>query len=78
MNAAKNLVILSVNMPGDGICVDVFQRPDASFGFEEFRRDPEDGRGWFPIGHYSHQVFDTFEQAKGAAVSAVDWLGDAM
>ena len=78
MNADKNLVILSVNMPGDLVCVDVFQRPDGSFGFEEFRRDPEDGQGWFPIGHYSHQVFDTFEQAKGTAVSTIDWLGDAI
>ena len=23
-------------------CVDVFSRPDGTFGFEEFRRDPED------------------------------------
>jgi len=26
-------------------CVDVFARPDGTFGFEEFRRDPED-MGW--------------------------------
>ena len=24
-------------------CVDLFSRPDDTFGFEEFRRDPEDG-----------------------------------
>jgi hypothetical protein len=23
-------------------CVDIFRRPDGSYGFEEFRRDPED------------------------------------
>ena len=28
------------NPEGDG-CVDVFWRPDGSFGFEEFRKDPE-------------------------------------
>ncbi len=23
-------------------CVDIFKRPEGTFGFEEFRRDPED------------------------------------
>ena len=30
-------------------CVDIFLRPDGTFGFEEFRRDPEDGGVWTPV-----------------------------
>jgi len=44
--AHENKVIRSVNLDGETICVDIFQRPDGTYGFDEFRRDPEDGRGW--------------------------------
>ena len=44
-------VLRSVNLPGEHVCVDLFRRPDGTFGFEEYRREPEDGRGWFVIGH---------------------------
>jgi len=44
-----NKVIRSVSLEGDAICVDVFQRPDGSSGFDEYRRDPEDGRGWYSM-----------------------------
>ena len=30
-------------------CVDLFRRPDASWGFEEFRRDVEDAGAWTPV-----------------------------
>ena len=78
MSEEKPHVMLSVNMPGNNICVDVFKRDDGSFGFEEFRRDHEDGRGWFLIGYYSHQVFDSFEAAKQAAEQTVGWLSDVL
>ncbi len=74
MSQPKNLVHQSINMPGEHICVDIFERPDGSFGFEEFRRDVEDGAGWFAIGYYSHQVFETLEDAKAAAALTVGWL----
>jgi len=78
MPEEKYHVMLSVNMPGNSICVDVFKRVDGSFGFEEFRRDHEDERGWFPIGYYSHQSFNTFEAAKQAAQQTVGWLSDEL
>ena len=31
-------------------CVDIFRRADNSFGFEEYRKDPEANEGWFRIG----------------------------
>jgi len=36
-------------------CVDIFSRPDGTYGFEEFRKDPEDMGAWTPV-----QVFDQF------------------
>lgn len=76
--AHTNTVIRSINYDGETICVDVFQRPDGSYGFEEFRRDPEDGRGWFAIGNYGHHSFPTAEAALGEAVRTVGWLDGAL
>ena len=35
-------VLASHQTPEADRCVDIFSRPDGTFGFEEFRRDPED------------------------------------
>ena len=72
--AHQNTVIHSINLDGDSVCVDVFQRPDGSFGYDEFRRDPEDGRGWFSIGHYGADRFDSAEAALDKARRVVGWL----
>ena len=74
----KNLVVKSINAAGEDRCVDLFRRPDGTFGFEEYRRDIEDQRGWFAIGFYGDQVFDTEAVALTAALAAVSWLGEAM
>lgn len=76
--AHVNKVMRSVNLDGENICVDIFQRPDGSFGFDEFRRDPEDGRGWYSIGHFGGQAFDSYEAALSAAGKQVYWLRDAL
>jgi hypothetical protein len=65
---------LSVNLDGGSICVDVFQRTDGTFGFDEFRRDPEDGRGWYSTRHLGHLVYATQDAALSAARSAIDWF----
>lgn len=70
----KNKVMQSINLDGDLVCVDVFQRPDGTFGFDEYRRDPEDGRGWYSIGHHADAVFDDQDTALAAARRAVGWL----
>ena len=57
--AHENKVMKSINSPDGGCCVDIFVRPDATFGFEEFRRDSEDARGWFPIGSHGGLIFET-------------------
>jgi len=72
MPAFKVLTSLE-NSAGDH-CVDIFVREDGTFGFEEYRRDPEDVSGWFPLHRFSHQVFATAEDALAQAKSRVAWM----
>ncbi len=75
--APANKVLKSLEPPDGGRCVDIFVRPDATFGFEEYRRDPEDGGGWFPIGSYGALVYGKESDALADAVRKVPWLRDA-
>jgi hypothetical protein len=74
----KNRVLISINIEDASRCVDIFLRPDNSFGFEEYRRDIEDNQGWFTIGFFGHQVFNSETQARKAALLKVSWLAGAM
>ncbi|MCV2889737.1 hypothetical protein [Ruegeria aquimaris] len=76
--AHVNKVLRSINLDGETICVDIFLRPDGSFGFDEFRRDPEDGRGWYSIGHHGTGRYANEDQALRAALDTVGWLADAL
>lgn len=76
--AHTNKVIRSINLDGETICVDIFLRPDGTYGFDEFRRDPEDGRGWYSIGYYGAETFETFDQALAEAQLKVSWLTNAI
>ena len=55
-------------------CVDLFRRPDGSFGFEEFRRDVEDAGAWTPVAYYSRAAYASKDDALAAAAKAVAWL----
>jgi len=72
--AHKNKVLRSIETPDGRLCVDIFVRDDTTFGFEEYRRDVEDGQGWFLIGYYADQVFETEDAALAEAKSKVSWL----
>ena len=74
--AHENKVLRSINIPNGGRCVDIFQRPDETFGFEEFRRDVENTGGWFAIGGHGNRSFSTAEDAFEQALAAVPWLKD--
>lgn len=76
--AHKNKVMQSIETTDGGRCVDIFLRPDGSFGFEEFRRDFEDARGWFPIGVYGKRTFTSEEAALAGATASVSWLADVV
>ena len=55
-------------------CVDLFERPDRMFGFEEFRRDVEDAGMWTPVSFYSGLTYDTCDAVLEAALKTVIWL----
>ena len=59
-------------------CVDLFRRPDGSFGFEEFRRDVEDAGEWTAVAYYSRAAYDSPEATLAAAVGAVIWLAETV
>ena len=72
-------MVLASHQTAEGVrCVDVFRRPDGSFGFEEFRRDPEDMGVWTPVAYFSQRVFTGEDEARSAAVDAVPWLADVL
>ena len=73
MHASLKVLNSLENYAGDH-CVDIFVRTDGTFGFEEYRRDPEDASGWFSLHRYSRQVFSTAENALAEAKSRVAWI----
>ena len=72
------VVLRSIENGGHDRCVDLFRRPDGSFGFEEFRRDVEDAGAWTPVAYYSGAAYCSTDDALGAAVKAVAWLDGAL
>jgi hypothetical protein len=69
-----NLVVVSIDSPDGDYCVDIFRRSNGLFGLEEFRRDAEDLRGWFPLHRHSREAFATREDALAHARATVAWL----
>ena len=55
-------------------CVDIFSRADGSYGFEEFRRDPEDAGAWTAVGGFSALRQATHAQALSEAARRVAWV----
>lgn len=55
-------------------CIDIFSRPDGTFGFEEFRRDSEDMGVWTPISYFSCHEYPTESAAMEAARRAIRWF----
>lgn len=69
-----NKVLRSIEDDTGARCVDVFRRPDGTHGYREYRRDPEDPRGWAAIGAEPDEAFEDFETALTAATTAIEWL----
>jgi len=55
-------------------CVDVFVRPNGTFGYEEFRKDPEDLGAWTPLHYFSGREFSNEDEAVDAARISVSWF----
>jgi hypothetical protein len=72
------VVFASVENDEHDKCIDIFSRPDGTFGFEEFRRDIEDRGEWTPIGYYSSTSYPTSEAAYTAGERTVPWFADVL
>jgi hypothetical protein len=72
------LVFVSVENPEHDRCVDFFSRPDGSYGFEEFRRDVEDGGQWTPVQYYSGVSYASRAEVLDTAERCVSWLADIL
>ena len=67
-------MLASYQMDDASRCVDIFSRPNDTFGFDEFRRDPEDMGVWTPVSYFSGREYETEGDATDAAKLAVHWL----
>ena len=67
-------MIDSPSTPNADRCVDIFVRPDGTFGFEEFRRDVEDMGAWTPVAYFSGREYASADDALQAARGSVVWL----
>jgi hypothetical protein len=74
MRTNRKVVLVSAETDDGDRCVDIFRRPDGSFGFEAYRRDAEDGRGWFATGGFESVRYDTEFSARRAARENVRWI----
>ena len=74
----RPLVLTSLESADGFRCVDILQRADGSFGFKEFRRDPEDAGRWTLVGDYSNRIYPTKDAAVGDAASLIPWLAEAL
>jgi hypothetical protein len=52
------------------------RRANGTYGFKEFRRDPEDSGRWTLVADYSHQSHATKEDAFDAARSTIRWFAE--
>jgi hypothetical protein len=72
------LVFTSIENFDHDRCVDLSSRPDASYGFEEFRRDVEYRGEWTPVQYYSGFTYTSPDAALAAVMQLVAWLADAI
>ena len=75
--AARSVVMNTVQktfVKSDGTRkVEIFQRENGTFGFEEFEFGMKEN-SWYPVGRYSFAVIDTLETAIREAQARVSWL----
>lgn len=74
MAETRKLVLRSIETAEGDRCVDIFRRGDGSYGFEGYRRDAEDRRGWYPASGFGDLHFDSEAAAEDAARLHFSWL----
>jgi hypothetical protein len=74
VNRKDRLVVASLETDNGLRCVDIVKRPDGSYFWDEWRRDPEDPSGWHSASRRSVGQFETEESARRDAAHIVEWL----
>lgn len=74
MSAMPNIKITFLKSDGTRK-VEVFQRTDNTFGFEELKFGEQE-KAWFPVGKYSFAFIDSLESAVKEAKGRVAWLSE--
>ena len=76
MNSRPSNVIATLHNNAGDRAVKIMRQPDGTFGFNEFRRDPEDAGGWTLTRANPRGTFASAVQAFTAAEDDVPWLRD--
>lgn len=66
-------VVKTIHNPQGNRRVELFQRRDGTFGFQEWAYAADEG-AWLPFGRYSIAVIDTLERAEQEARGRIAWL----
>jgi hypothetical protein len=69
-------VVATMHSDDGARCVKIVQRGDGTFGFDEYRRDPEDAGGWTFVRSAAQAIYPTREQAAAAARAGFGGLRD--
>jgi hypothetical protein len=66
-------IVETILHPGGNRKVEIFRRPDGTFGFEEWQWLEEE-RCWCPLGGHSMAVIDTMDHALGEVNGRIAWI----
>ena len=73
-NVSKVSVLYSITDVTETRCLDFFSRDNKTYGFEEYRREIEDAKGWYSIGGYKNLIFKNPKTAMSFANERVIWF----
>ena len=74
MKIKDQVVINSINNDNNNLYIDFFIRNNNTFGYQEYRKDPENISGWYRIGNFDHKIFLSEDDAYEDAKNTVVWL----
>ena len=74
MKIKDQVVINSINNDNNNLCIDFFNRNNKTFGYQEYRKDPENISGWYRIGNYDYKVFSNKDDAYHDAKKTIVWF----
>lgn len=71
-------VLDSYHIDDGSLCVDVFVRPDGTFGFEQFRREVEDFNRWERVSYFGEREYGDLDGAIAAARRQLAWFDELL